>query len=133
MGALLIVDDDTVILDTLYELFEGKHLCHMAQTAEQALAYLEAEHYDVVLTDISMPGMSGLELLGLIQQRWPDTLVIVISVLGDREYVQGLVNIGAFDYLIKPFDLEEVEASVAWALWHRRNLLEDRHKSDEAS
>ncbi|MCA1573128.1 MAG: response regulator [Acidobacteria bacterium] len=57
MATLLIVDDDNNIRDTLHELFSSSYECHAADRAEQALAYLEVENYDVVLTDISMPGL----------------------------------------------------------------------------
>ena len=60
---VLIVDDDETIRDTLYELLSENYLCQTAETAEKAFARIEADTYDVVLTDISMPGLSGLELL----------------------------------------------------------------------
>jgi DNA-binding NtrC family response regulator len=120
MAAILIVDDDDLIRDTLYELFCDEHLCHSANTAEQALNFLQEQPYDVVLTDISMPGLSGLELLGVIRQRRPGTPVIVISGIGDEAHAEGLTRLGAFDYILKPFRLESVEASVARALENRR-------------
>jgi DNA-binding NtrC family response regulator len=116
MAAILIVDDDDAIRDTLYDLFSEQHLCHAASTAETALAFVREQSYDVVLTDISMPGLSGLELLGLLRQNQPHTPVIVISGIGDRSYAEGLIRLGAFDYILKPFRLEAVEESVAKAL-----------------
>ena len=125
MAALLIVDDDETVRDMLHDLFEDQHRCHMAETAEQAMKWLETETYDVVLTDISMPGLSGLELLGLLRQRQPDTPVIIISGLHDQEHARGLTQMGAFDYLVKPFRLESIEKSVRRALGHRRHLLNE--------
>ena len=93
-------------------------MCHVASTAEQALAFLSEQTYDAVLTDISMPGLSGLELLGYLQQEQPDTPVIVVSDIGDREHAEGLMRLGAFDFILKPFTLEAVEQSVARALEH---------------
>ena len=126
MAAVLIVDDDDEIRDTLYDLFSEEHLCHAAETAEKAQEYLEVENYDVVLTDISMPGLSGLELLGHVRQRQPDTPVIIISGISDQAHAQGLIKLGAFDYLLKPFRLEVVEQSVARAIEQRRILVEQR-------
>lgn len=120
MAAILVVDDDETIRDMLYDLFEENHRCHLAETAEQAISYLETEHYDVILTDISMPGLSGLELLGYVRQSQPDTPVIVITGIQDQEHAQGLVNLGAFHFLLKPFRLEAVESSVEQALEFRR-------------
>ncbi|MDQ3819452.1 MAG: response regulator [Acidobacteriota bacterium] len=128
MAALLIVDDDETVRDALYELFEEAHRCHLAGTAEQAMDWLETEEYDVVLTDISMPGLSGVELLASLRQRRSYTPVIIISGLGDEGHARGLMDMGAFDYLVKPFRLEAVEASVRRALDHRRRLSKEDRK-----
>jgi DNA-binding NtrC family response regulator len=120
MAAILIVDDDDAVRDTLYDLFSDLHLCHSASSAEQALAFVREQPYDVVLTDISMPGLSGVELLGTLRQTQPDTPVIIVSGIGDRSHAEGLVRLGAFDFILKPFRLEEVEESVARAIEQRR-------------
>jgi DNA-binding NtrC family response regulator len=116
MAAILVVDDDDVIRDTLCELLAANHSCQTADTAEQALAQLEAQRFDVVLTDVSMPGLSGMELLNRVLELYPGTPVFVISGLSDQEQAQSLISRGAFDYLLKPFRLEVVEASVNRAL-----------------
>jgi len=116
MAKILIVDDDDTIRDTLYELLSSDYACQTAETAEKALARVEAEAYDVVLTDISMPGLSGLELLGHIRQKFPHTPVIIISGISDQEHAQGLIRLGAYDFLLKPFSLEMVEKSVRRAV-----------------
>ncbi len=123
MSLILVVDDDENIRDTLYELLSEEFQCQTAETAEKALARLDVESYDVVLTDISMPGLSGLELLGHIRQKYPDTTVIVITGISDQAYAQGMIRLGAFDYLLKPFSLEAVTKSVKRALDHRRRVL----------
>lgn len=123
MSLILVVDDDENIRDTLYDLLSAEYDCQTAETAEQALARLEVDSYDVVLTDISMPGLSGLELLGTVRQKYPDTPVIIISGISDQEHAQGLIRLGAFEYLLKPFRIEVVEKSVKRALDRRRNLL----------
>jgi DNA-binding NtrC family response regulator len=125
MSLVLVVDDDENIRDTLYELLSGEHRCQTAETAEKALARLEVESYDVVLTDISMPGLSGLELLGHIRQKYPGTAVIIISGISDQEYARGMIRLGAFDYLLKPFSLEAVTKSVKRALDHRQGVPAD--------
>lgn len=122
MAQILIVDDDETIRDTLYELISENYICQTAETAEMALARLEADVYDVVLTDISMPGLSGLELLGHVLQKYPKTPVIIISGISDQEHAQGLIKLGAFDYLLKPFRLEAVEKSVKRAVEYRRKV-----------
>lgn len=131
MAAILIVDDDDAVRDTLYDLFSDDHLCHAASSAEQALSFVhEQQQYDVVLTDISMPGLSGVELLGLLKQTQPDTPVIIISGIGDRTHAEGLVRLGAFDFILKPFSLEQVEESVERAVEHSRASRGRRAASD---
>jgi DNA-binding NtrC family response regulator len=127
MAAILIVDDDDAVRDVLYDLFSEEHMCHAAATAEQALAFLREQTYDTVLTDISMPGLSGVELLSILRREQPDTPVIVVSGIGDRTHAEGLTRLGAFDFILKPFRLEAVEQSVGRALDHARELRESRH------
>jgi DNA-binding NtrC family response regulator len=128
MAAILVVDDDDTIRDTLYDLLSDEHRCHTAETAESALKLLSTEFYDVVLTDISMPGLSGLELLGRVRQRYPDTPVIIISGINDQEHAKGMLKMGAFDYLLKPFRLEDVEASINLAITYHQGLLDSRRR-----
>ena len=131
MSRILVVDDDVTIRETLYELLSEDFLCQTAETAEQAFARLEVDSYDVVLTDISMPGLSGLELLGQVRQRFPDIPVIIISGISDQEHAQGLIKLGAFDFLLKPFKLEVVEKSVKRAVEFRTRMLENSSANEE--
>jgi DNA-binding NtrC family response regulator len=121
MAEILVVDDDDIIRETLWELLSQNHVCQTADTAEQALAKLESQAFDVVLTDVSMPGLSGLDLLNRMVQLYPGTPVIIVSGLSDQEQAQSLIAQGAFDYLLKPFRLEVVEESVRRAIEHRYN------------
>ena len=125
MTSVLVVDDDEAIRDTLYDLLSAEYACQTAETAEQALARLAVDPYDVVLTDISMPGVSGLELLGHILQKYPRIPVIVISGISDQEHASGLIKLGAFDYLLKPFKLEAVEKCVKRAVEYSRRQAEE--------
>jgi DNA-binding response OmpR family regulator len=124
MSSVLIVEDDAVLREILFELFAKEHVCCAASTAERALALLSENQFDVVLTDISMPGMSGLELLGHVRQRWPKTAVIIISGIRDQEYANGLIKMGASDFLMKPFQLADVKRSVACTINQHRSPVE---------
>lgn len=119
MADVLVVDDDDVIRETLRELLAENYHCQEASTAEEALSKLQSQAFDVVLTDISMPGLSGSELLERVRELYPETPVIVISGLSDQERATSLISLGAFDYLLKPFRLEVVEESVRRAVEHR--------------
>jgi DNA-binding NtrC family response regulator len=79
----------------------------------------------VVDDDENIPGLSGLELLGHIRQKYVNTPVIIISGISDEEHAQGLIRLGAFDFLLKPFRLEVVEKSVERAVNYRQHLVED--------
>jgi DNA-binding NtrC family response regulator len=122
MATLLIVDDDNNIRETLHDLLSETHECHTADRAEQALAYLEFQSYDVVLTDIAMPGLSGHEVLEWVQERHPATPVIVISGNANKDAAQVLLAMGAFAYIGKPFQLEDVESTVVRAIARHQEL-----------
>lgn len=132
MPTVLVVDDDETIRDALYEFLSEEYVCHTAETAEVAFSRLEDGVYDVLLTDISMPGLSGLELLGHVRQKYPNTPVIIISGISDQDHAQGLIRLGAFDFLIKPFRLELVETSVKKAVEYRRHLLQNSSSNEQA-
>jgi len=119
MATILIVDDDTLIRDTLHELLSESHECHTADRTEQAMAYLEMESYDVVLTDINMPGLSGHDLLNHIRATHPATPVIVISGIALEDTARVSNQLGAFAYFTKPFDLDAVEDAVNRAIGHQ--------------
>lgn len=125
MATLLIVDDDNIVRDMLHELLSTTYECHTADRAEQALAYLEVETYDVVLTDISMPGLSGRDLIKRIQADHKATPVIVISGMpGGADDIDGkrILDLGAFAFFSKPFKLEEIEDAVVRAISRRQQL-----------
>ena len=124
MANILVVDDEDTVRNNLFELFAIQHTCHMAATAEQALTYLSVEQYDVVVTDYQMPGLSGLDLLAHVKDTQKNTPVILISGLSNKERAEELIEMGAFDYVVKPFSLSEIEVSVNRALSHREELLQ---------
>ena len=128
MATLLIVDDDNLVRDTLHELLSTSHECNTADRAEQALAYLDLETYDAVLTDISMPGLSGRELLKHIQAKHPTTPVIVISGLADGAAGRELMELGAFAFFGKPFQLDDIEEAVVRAIARHQELSEPNQR-----
>ncbi len=123
MANILVVDDEDTVRNNLFELFAIQHTCHMAATAEQALTYLSVEQYDVVVTDYQMPGLSGLDLLAHVKDTQKNTPVILISGLSNKERAEELIEMGAFDYVVKPFTLSEIEKVVNSAIAHREELI----------
>lgn len=132
MATLLIVDDDNNIRETLHDLLAQTHECHTADRAEQALAYLDLQSYDAVLTDISMPGLSGREILNCIQVKHPTTPVIVISGVSDKKDAEDLIESGAFAYFAKPFQLTEIEDAVNRAIARHQELTPAQSAEDNA-
>jgi DNA-binding NtrC family response regulator len=108
---ILIVDDEAAIRFTLSELL-SEHDVRTAEHAPAALASLEGERADVIISDLSMPAMSGLQLLEEVRARAPDTLFILMTAHGDERTAVQALKLGAFDYLPKPFDNAEVRVMV---------------------
>jgi two-component system response regulator AtoC len=115
----------------LHELLSASHDCHTADRAEQALAYLDVETYDAVLTDVSMPGLSGRELLRYIQARHSATPVIVISGMASESDAREIIDAGAFAYFAKPFQLAEIEETVNRAISRHQELKNENQPPAE--
>ena len=116
--SILIVDDELEITEILADLLSEDYDCVKAGSAEQALAQLRRNQFQLVISDITMPGMSGLEMIPHVKEQSPDTVVVMISGMQTVESAIGALRLGAFDYLMKPFDLRQVEAVVKRALEH---------------
>lgn len=128
---ILIVDDEESVRSLLYDLLCDAYQCSVAASAEEALEIVGRGDFDVILSDIMMPGMSGIELLEQISLRRPETIVIMVSANHDTRRAVAALRQGAYDYIVKPFELEEVELSVSRALEHRRLVTENRRYQTE--
>jgi DNA-binding response OmpR family regulator len=110
---VLIVDDDLTICNLLHqELDEHACVCTEAQDGITALNNLASQYFDVVLLDVRLPGMSGVEVLKEIKSRYMSTATIMITAVNDIDTAVRAIKLGAFDYLVKPFDLDRLVASV---------------------
>src|SRR5436190_7739137 len=127
---ILIVDDEPEITAILSDLFEGKYDCTTAGSAEQALKLLAGENYELVVSDITMPGMSGLDMIPHVQSSWPNSVVVMISGMQTVESAIDALRLGAFDYVMKPFDLRQVEAVVKRALEHQELIVAKQRYED---
>ncbi len=116
MSTILIVDDDDAIRGMLCDLLSEKYECNTASMAEEALQYIEVQQYDAILTDIAMPGLTGVELLQRVQENHKATPVILISGKGSEQDPKALMDLGAFAYVTKPFNLDEIEDVVERAV-----------------
>ena len=126
-GTVLIVDDAEDIRRLLHQRLkiEG-YRCKEAGGPDQALEKMQAEPASLVLLDIKMPGKSGTELLSEIRERYPDTAVIMVTVIHDIDTAIESIRRGAYDYITKPFNLDVVVHSAKRAIEKRRLELEIR-------
>ncbi|HSH18888.1 MAG TPA: sigma-54 dependent transcriptional regulator [Draconibacterium sp.] len=107
--SILIVDDESSVRDSLYNWFieDGYHVA-VAEDAKKALTILESDSFDIVLADIKMPGMDGLEMLSRIKTIRKDTIVIMMTAFATVETAVQALKDGAFDYVTKPFDPDDL-------------------------
>ena len=107
--SILIVDDEESVRDSLYNWFieDGYHV-ECAENAKKALSMLENEEFDIILADIKMPGMDGLEMLRRIKLLKADSIVIVMTAFATVDTAVQALKDGAFDYVTKPFDPDDL-------------------------
>ncbi len=107
--SILIVDDESSVRDSLYNWFiEDSYHVAVAEDAQKALAALDSESFDIVLADIKMPGMDGLEMLARIKAIKKETIVIMMTAFATVETAVQALKDGAFDYVTKPFDPDDL-------------------------
>jgi cyclic di-GMP phosphodiesterase len=127
---ILIVDDEREITEILSDLLSVAYDCQKVGSAEDALLRLTESNFQLVISDITMPGMSGLEMLPFVKGISPNTVVVMISGMQTVESAIGALRLGAFDYLMKPFDIRQVEAVVKRALEHYELILAKQRYED---
>src|SRR6185503_1783216 len=123
---VLIIDDEEQIRHLLIDVLGSSYECSDAGSAEEALAALSDHTFDLVISDIVIGGMSGLELVPHVHSLSPDTVVVMVSGNQDIEFAINALRVGAFDYISKPIDIRHVEAAVERALKHSSLLKEKR-------
>lgn len=115
--SVLIVDDEQLVCDVIYEeLSDRGYLCTIALSGNDALNKLATEDFAVVLLDIRLPGMSGMEVLREIGLNHTNMATIMITACNDVNTAVEAMKLGASDYLVKPFDLDRVDTSIRTAL-----------------
>ena len=122
---VLIVDDEQVVCDLLHDELSGQgYLCATALTGNDALTKLAMQDFDVVLLDIRLPGISGIEVLGKMQSHHRTTPAIIVTAISDVETAVETMKLGASDYIVKPFDLDRVNTSIRRVLDNKTCLQE---------
>ena len=119
--SILVVDDEPDVVDLFKrrfrkELRRGDYVMYFAESGEDALGQLKGEiepEIMLILSDINMPGMNGLELLTRAKQTWPDLPVAMITAYGDDESRRRALEAGASDFLVKPLDFDDLKSKIS--------------------
>ena len=117
---LLVVDDKANIRALLQDILSATHEVSLAADGAAARDLLQAQTFELVITDVRMPGIDGFELVELIKSRWPLTEVVMMTAHGSIPAAVEAMRKGAYDYLQKPFDPDDVSLVVARALERQR-------------
>src|SRR5216117_321561 len=121
----LVVDDEPRLRRVLVRLLEGEgFVCQEAGSGTEALELMRHEPVPLVISDLRMPQMDGVTLLREVISRWPDTAVIMVTAVAEVESAVACLQLGALDYVAKPFHLDEVRARVMQALDKRSLKME---------
>lgn len=128
--ALLVVDDDADTTKMLSQLLgltlTRQHHCFTAASVEEATRLLDSTFFHLVITDINMPGPTGISLCRQIYENHPNTVVIIMSAMTDINYAIDALRAGAFDYLVKPIHAAPLTAAIERALEYQESLMK-RH------
>ncbi len=121
-GRILLVDDEEIVLRSCQRILGGEYDVDVARDGLEALAKVNESDYDVLVLDIKMPKMDGIEVLRRVKEARPDVDIIMVTGLHEIGTAVKAMKLGAFDYLPKPFEPDELEMAVARAFDRRATL-----------
>lgn len=129
LGRVLVVDDEEVVQKLLQRTLEAANYDVVtAADGKEALNKVSQLDFRVVLLDISMPGMSGIEVLRQLNANWPEIVVVMVTALADAQTAVEAMKLGAYDYITKPFESADLLQKMHRAMEKRNLLLEqERH------
>src|SRR5674476_1285768 len=132
--SILIVDDEEIVIRSCRRIFsDSVYVVDCAQSGFEALKKVDVTGYDIILLDVMMPKMDGLEVLQHVKERHPDVDVIMMTGLSEIQTAVKAMKLGAFDYLSKPFDPDQLKHVVDRALERRQLMQENRKLKTEVS
>src|SRR5581483_7861430 len=124
-GKILIVDDEEVVRESLHQWFDSEgYLTRAAASGKDALTLVAEQQFDLALLDIKMPGMDGIELQQRLAEADPDLSIVIMTGYGTVETAVQALKRGAYDYVTKPIDPDELSRLIAKAIEHRRTTRE---------
>ena len=131
-GKILVIDDEEIIHHLLQDsLSDRGYTVTTAQSGSEALKKIKEEPYDVVITDIRMPDISGIRILEEVKESHPRIMVIVMTGFASVETAQEAIRLGAYDYVTKPFEMEEIDFAVNRAVEARRLIIANENLNRE--
>ncbi|MFA6239251.1 MAG: sigma 54-interacting transcriptional regulator, partial [Bacteriovorax sp.] len=131
---ILVIDDEKLVRDFLIETLQRKKYDVQGfDSGQKALTHLKDHYYDLVITDMKMPGLTGIDVLKKIKEISPNTIVIIITAYGSIENAVEAMRLGAFHYLIKPFSPDSIEAIIEKAKEHHALVEENTYLREEVN
>ncbi len=125
---VLIVDDEEAVQDVLQEILkEADYQVITAASGLEALERVCEQEIEAVLLDIKMPEMSGIEVLGKLTADWPEICVVMVTAVADTQTAIEAMKLGAYDYIVKPFNLDDVVLKIRGAIEKRDSELKNKH------
>jgi len=129
---ILVVDDEMIVCESCQRILqEDSYEVECVSSGKEAIEKMKANPFDIVITDLKMPGIDGMEVLKSIREDYPDTVVIMITGFSTVETAVEAMKLGAFDYIPKPFTPDEVSIVVKKAIEKRSLLLENIYLRQE--
>lgn len=122
-GRLLVIDDKPNMRQLVADILSPHHAVTLAVDGADARAKLEAESFEVVMTDVRMPGIDGFAILKLVKERWPTSEVVMMTAFATISAAVEAIRLGAYDYVQKPFDPDDVILVIARALERQRERV----------
>src|SRR6266700_2985189 len=128
VGGILVVDDEETIREIVSSMLtHANYKCRQAASGLEAIALLDSgEEFELMLSDLMMANLDGIGLLERTKERFPDMPVVMVTAVHDISVALAAIRNGAYDYLLKPFEREQLLATVRRALENRRLKLENR-------
>ena len=126
-SSILIVDDEEQVRQLLTLELYNEYDCTSVASAQEAVNQLATTSFELMLSDISMPGASGLDLCEFVHRSYPNTVVVMVSGMNDIQDAIEAMRQGAFDYVVKPFELLQVALAVERALRHQAFIAFKQH------
>ncbi len=138
---ILVVDDEAAMRESLTDwLMEDEYEVSQASSGEEAISMVKEKSFEVVLLDLKMPGMDGLETMKGLKEICPDTEIVMMTAYATVDTAVQAMRVGAFDYMVKPFDPDEIEIHIQKIIAHKelvdenillRKKLEEKYQFDE--